>query len=223
MNDHDFVRELLEAALSGQQYLSEDKDKPTPAEFYEKVIGNFDFVAETERQLQWQKTFNGLWQSPLVHFVEQHKLQPRLSELNNLRQEVAVRHLVLSLKKEREHSNELEISRIRKQHEHELSASNEQLRSVNEQLLETQSKLAKLESSPAKQQQALLVTGYFSFSIVLLCVVYVIYWGMTVSPEISVELNIGELIGGSLVGIGAALAGGAYAIKSLSSQKNRDE
>jgi hypothetical protein len=33
------------------------------------------------------------------------------------------------------------------------------------------------------------------------------------SVDISVELNIAELIGGSLVGLGATLAGGAYAMK----------
>lgn len=34
------------------------------------------------------------------------------------------------------------------------------------------------------------------------------------SVDISVELNIAELIGGSLIGLGATLAGGAYAMKT---------
>ncbi|MNI93267.1 hypothetical protein D3C73_1511900 [compost metagenome] len=34
------------------------------------------------------------------------------------------------------------------------------------------------------------------------------------SVEINVELNIAELIGGSLIGLGAAFAGGAYAFKT---------
>ena len=43
----------------------------------------------------------------------------------------------------------------------------------------------------------------------------VLYWIYTKGPnEINIEINIGEIIGGTLIGTGSLIAGKAYAIKN---------
>lgn len=44
----------------------------------------------------------------------------------------------------------------------------------------------------------------------------VVWLGWADRPEVSIDFNVGEIIGGILAGAGALLAGGAYAAKALS-------
>lgn len=45
--------------------------------------------------------------------------------------------------------------------------------------------------------------------------VYVIYWSLKPNPEVKIDLNVSDLVGGTLLGIAALIAGGAYAYISL--------
>lgn len=173
--------------------------------------------------------------SVLKSLVEKAELENK-DLLGNEQAKVIVRAIVQTVqlvtkkcneesKHQQNMTNELqsEIYHNKAIHDRMISELQEELENTTQQLVEANSKVAFLEPTPAKQQRTLLFIGYYSYALVLLCVAYVMYWGISVSPDISVEINVGELIGGSLVGIGAALAGGAYAIKTLgNSEKPND-
>lgn len=52
--------------------------------------------------------------------------------------------------------------------------------------------------------------------IVIAATAAVIYFGRAPQPQVNVEYNVGEIIGGLLAGAGVAAAGVAYAAKTLS-------
>lgn len=128
---------------------------------------------------------------------------------------------------ELEHKNEklkiLELLSQKNEDDKKILLNENAIASLKKEKEDLEKECNKIKSLPDRQQKTLLITGYFSFFIILLCFFYLVYWGVSVVPEVHVELNIGELIGGSLVGIGAALAGGAYAIKTLSIHKESKE
>jgi hypothetical protein len=65
-----------------------------------------------------------------------------------------------------------------------------------------------------------LGTGLYGFYLFLLVLVIaftalLVVKGFAQKPQVEIEFNVGELIGGFLAGAGAAAAGGAYAYKTI--------
>jgi hypothetical protein len=112
-----------------------------------------------------------------------------------------------------------EISKIRIY----LANQQKKIDSANQELIEIRSTFESTAPTPKRQQQIFFVASFTAFAVALLLLVYTIYMGLSNTSNISVEINIGELIGGTLFGIGAALAGGAYAFKTIGDNNNQDK
>jgi hypothetical protein len=54
--------------------------------------------------------------------------------------------------------------------------------------------------------------------VIVAACIYIVSKGWTKKPEITIDYNVGEIIGGILAGGGIAVAGAAYAVKTLSSE-----
>ncbi|BAV74160.1 membrane-associated phosphatidylinositol transfer protein 1 [Pseudomonas chlororaphis subsp. aurantiaca] len=65
-----------------------------------------------------------------------------------------------------------------------------------------------------------VAAGVLSFVGVFWFLVCASYSMIVIKPEIKIAVDIAQLIGGSLAGLGVALAGGAYAIKTLATPKS---
>jgi hypothetical protein len=84
------------------------------------------------------------------------------------------------------------------------------------QLREFETKLNDLEqrlkSKKLKEKQEKL-WYFFPLAVVIAFTVYIVSHGWVEKPSVSITYNVGEIIGGSLVGIGTLIAGAAYAFR----------
>jgi hypothetical protein len=79
-----------------------------------------------------------------------------------------------------------------------------------------------LERAAGKQHRKMMAVAAFAFVLTMAMIVYGFYWGYRHgNPDISIDLDIGQLVGGTLLGTGALLAGGAYALATLRGLKDR--
>ena len=77
------------------------------------------------------------------------------------------------------------------------------------------SKVQKLESSSGVQNRQFVNLAYLVVLTAIVGIVGLAVWsGWSQVPEVTVEFNVGEIIGGVLVGAGAITAGAAYALRS---------
>ena len=79
-------------------------------------------------------------------------------------------------------------------------------------------KVSELESKLlTKKQKGVMEKILYSVPlfIVILFVGFLVYRGWAEKPTVSIDFNVGEIIGGSLIGIGALIAGVAYAFRRI--------
>lgn len=92
------------------------------------------------------------------------------------------------------------------------------VQSHQSQITELRNKLQDLENQlrSKKLKETREKVWYFApLLIVIAFTAYLVYRGWAEKPSVSIEYNVGEIIGGLLVGIGALMAGAAYAFRRL--------
>jgi hypothetical protein len=83
------------------------------------------------------------------------------------------------------------------------------------EIRELRLKVRTLEIDGASQARRLINRAYLVALVAILVLVGLAVWsGWSKVPEVTVDFNVGEIIGGVLVGVGAMTAGAAYALRS---------
>ena len=90
------------------------------------------------------------------------------------------------------------------------------LDALSKRVTELEAKAALLSPDLRGRHRWMTAIAVLAFVLTLVMIGYGFVWGYRHGdPEISIELDIGQLIGGTLLGTGALLAGGAYALATL--------
>jgi hypothetical protein len=90
------------------------------------------------------------------------------------------------------------------------------LEALSKRVAELEAKAALLSPDLRGRRRWMTAIAVLAFVLTLVMIGYGFVWGyLHGDPEISIELDIGQLIGGTLLGTGAILAGGAYALATL--------
>ncbi|MCU1268179.1 MAG: hypothetical protein JWM21_4497 [Acidobacteria bacterium] len=84
------------------------------------------------------------------------------------------------------------------------------------EIQELRRKVQNFESSIPSQPRRLVNRAYLVTLLAIIAILGVAVWrGWSQRPEVTVDFNVGEIIGGILVGAGALTAGTAYALRSV--------
>ena len=91
---------------------------------------------------------------------------------------------------------------------------------------ELRNELDDLKNKPRKREEtgspvAAGVIYAIVFGLAIVSTVLLVRYGWVTKPQVSIEYNGGEIIGGLLVGAGALAAGVAYALRSLGVDRKR--
>jgi len=108
---------------------------------------------------------------------------------------------------------ELSLSRLDRL-SNKLESMDESINTSSQTLTTIETKLNSLE----KRTRPLIAMSWAyvgALCFVVLVTGLLVWLGWAQSPEVSIEYNVGEIIGGVLVGVGAAAAGTAYAFRTL--------
>lgn len=90
------------------------------------------------------------------------------------------------------------------------------LDSCSTQIKELQDKVSLLENQlkSKKTKEKREKVWYFApLLVVIIFTGYLVYYGWAEAPSVAINYNVGEIIGGLLTGIGALMAGAAYAFR----------
>jgi hypothetical protein len=82
-----------------------------------------------------------------------------------------------------------------------------------EEINKLKSEISKLESRIKTQRQEEKKLYIIPLVAVVTFVAFLVYRGWAEKPEVSIDFNVGEIIGGSLAGLGALIAGVTYAYR----------
>jgi hypothetical protein len=107
----------------------------------------------------------------------------------------------------------LQVERIEEQQRSDTTQFHDQLANLSKQVsdLERAHEDLKHRSKPLIK----VAWGYAAFLLLAVAVTgYLVYRGHAQNPEVAINYNVGEIIGGLLAGGGIAVAGVAYAIRS---------
>lgn len=229
--DIELCAELLNALLQTATYKSVPK-----VEVLSGFLHNFKFTAAYERQVAWESITG--FSSPFRRLVDQLEIRERLAELDPL---VPMAAMIVGFRnmddrQAKTHDSKADdlkelqarVSRLDTGFEgigtvaskvDTLSATVRQLETTVSALTRTPT----LTRDVVRQRRTMLAIGAFAFVLTLAMIVYGFYWGIQHGdPEISIDLDIGQLVGGTLLGTGALLAGGAYALATLRRLKSGD-
>lgn len=88
-----------------------------------------------------------------------------------------------------------------------------QIKGTLEEIDKLKSEIGKLDSRIKAGRQEEKKLYILPLIAVILFVAFLVYRGWAEKPTVSIDFNVGEIIGGSLVGIGALIAGVTYAYR----------
>lgn len=88
-----------------------------------------------------------------------------------------------------------------------------QLEGTLEEIEKLKSEISELGSQIKNQRQEEKKLYIVPLIVVVIFVAFLVYRGWAEQPEISIVFNVGEIIGGSLAGLGALIAGVTYAYR----------
>ena len=122
----------------------------------------------------------------------------------------------LEKQENQEEINNLKRSKSRLSHEIErLRSDHVEMNNAFEELKSEYRK--EIENLDKRSRPVIAVSWvYIGIFIFMIAITAILVWrGWVKSPEVSIQFNVGEIIGGILVGVGAATAGIAYAFRRL--------
>lgn len=225
--DIELCAELLEALRSSPDYKG--------LEGLSKFFHNFKLADAYESQTTEKKKYVKLYGSKGVSFkdlVDERGIRSRLDELDSL---VPVAAMIVGFRTiEAQHlraddrkSQELkELEGRVSQHDTALQgigAVQGSVDALSTRVEKLQAPTSILDRAAGKQHWKMMAVAMLAFALTLAMIGYGFYWGIRHGdPDISIDLDIGQLVGGTLVGIGALLAGGAYALATLRRLKVND-
>lgn len=103
---------------------------------------------------------------------------------------------------------------------------NKRMKKIENQESELRNELDDLKHQPRKPEEtgSPVAAGLIYVIVFVLAVVstgLLVRYGWVTKPQVSIQYNVGEIIGGLLVGAGALAAGVAYALRSLGVLRKR--